>query len=133
MPPVMAMLVARLWISPEVSAVSRVRAIRQSGSSSQSRLCIHARLRMLRSALWVEGSAGSMPGITSGESTPHEGATSGPIRIPSTSPTAGPRGEPQPSRNAPSPAPALTARSPRARRSARVRLGSCATPVIAGI
>ena len=47
------------------------------------------------------------------------GATSGPMRMPSTTPTAAPSGQPQPSRNAPSPAPARTASSPARRRCAR--------------
>ena len=125
MPPVTAIDAASARTSSRVRLDCFERAIRQSGSFSQKRRCWKARASVLRSALRPDGSVASRPAMR-GPSTCQYGAMSGPMRMPSTRPTAGPSGQPQPSTNASSPAPARTASRPRRSRAARVTRGSCA-------
>ena len=124
MPPLAAIAPASEVSSADDSFVSVRRTIRQSGSLSQSRRCIQARVSTLRIALAADGRVGSSPGMRARSSMLQLGATSGPMRMPSTMPTAAPSGQPQPSRKVSSPAPSRIAASPRRRRPARVTRGS---------
>ena len=93
MPPLAAIAPASEVSSAEDSSVSVRRTIRQSGSLSQSRRCIQARVSTLRIALAADGSVGSSPGMRARWLRCCQlGATSGPMRMPSTMPTAAPSG-----------------------------------------
>jgi hypothetical protein len=89
--------------SPTASVATSSRARRQSGSLSQSRRWHQKRVRTLRSAFSTAGKllagrprACRPPGVGTPGGTRHQIATSGPRRMPSTSPTEGAMGAPQP-------------------------------------
>ena len=72
------------------AAVRSVRSIRQSGSLSQRRRCRNERLSVLRQAFTVAGSPPVWPGGRYWSACGcHHGATSAPMRIPSTTPMHG--------------------------------------------
>ena len=90
MPPVAAIAAARLRTSSGESCVSRRRAIRQSGSF-EPEPPVHpgARVACCGSRSASTAASASMPGIGRAGSARQLGATSGPMRMPSTTPTAG--------------------------------------------
>ena len=62
-PPLAAIAAASVRVSSALRSVSRRRAIRQSGSFNHRRRCIQVRESTLRTALRVDGTVSSIPGI----------------------------------------------------------------------
>jgi hypothetical protein len=104
-PPLKAMPVARKRVSGRLREVSVSRTMRQSGSLTHHLLCIQLRCRVRRIACFTDGFGPAA----------QTSLTSGPTRIASTRPMAGPKWQVQPRMNVSSPAASRMISRPRRR------------------